>query len=751
MIRFTVLGSLDIRAADGRQLRSVLSQPKRVALLAYLAGAGPGEFRRRDTLLGAFWRDVEDGRARHSLNQALYVLRRALGPEVVVSRGDDEIGIAERELWCDAVAFEQSVDEGRTSEALELYGGDLLEGFFISEAPDFEKWLDAERTRLRKKAAEAAFRLAERLESQGEPGRAAESARWAAELSLDEEPMVRRLVSLLDRVGDRASAVRAYEAFAERLQGELGLEPSPQTQELIETVRSRARTGEAPQPEPAPSPTPRPAVGQTASTPKDGYGEALRRAGAKVGAPTTAGAASPASIAVLPFLDMSPQGDQEYFSDGMAEELIASLAKVDGLRVAARTSSFQFKDPGGDIRSIGQQLNVSSVLEGSVRKSGDRVKVTVQLIHVADGFELWSEVYDGELSDIFAVQEEIARAVVDRLTVELLGKPDAPLVRRHTENLEAYTLYLKGRYVWNHRTSNELRAAIDHFEQAIEVDDSYALAYAGLADSYSILGWYRYLASKKSYEKIKWASEKAVELDPTLAEAYTSLAYAKFLFEWDWEGAELDFKRAIHLNPNYPTAHHWYAEFLMAMGRFDEALAGMSRGQALDPLSLIIATGVGWALFSLGRYEEAIDRYESILRIDADFVILPWFLGPAYVQSGRYEEAAAFYRDRIERHGEHPGLVALLAQAHALGGETDRAESIYAQLEERSRRAPIFPDYHALVLAALGETDQAFHWLDKAVEERCWVMTFLKVDPAYRTLHSDPRFPKLLEKIGLTD
>jgi len=457
------------------------------------------------------------------------------------------------------------------------------------------------------------------------------------------------------------------------------------------------------------------------------------------------------SIAVLPFMNMSDDAENEYFSDGITEEIINALANVPGLRVAARTSAFSFKGENRDITEIGTQLRVTTVLEGSVRTAGQQVRIAAQLVNTADGFHIWSEVYDRELSDIFTLQEEIARTIADKLKVQFLTPVDAPLVERQTENLEAYSLYLKGRYFWNQRTVDGIRASIDCFQEAIALDDAYAQAYAGLADAYSLLGWYRYLSADEVFPRIRWATEKAIGEQCCVPEALTSHGYARFLYEWDFAGAEADFGQAMNLDPNSPTLHHWYGEFLMAMGRLQEAREHLQRAHALDPLSLTITVGMGWSEYFLGRSEKAIEHYEHVLVMKPGFVIVPWFLGPAYVQSGQYSKAVTFYNDWMERLGEHPGLVALLAQAHALAGHVDQAEDIYAGLEERDHRAPVFADYHALVLTALGHNDAAFDYLEKAFDERSWVLVFLKVDPAYQPLRSDPRFSDLVTRIGLPD
>ena len=767
MIRFSTLGALDLRASDGRQLSSVLAQPKRVALLAYLAACATGDTHRRDTLLGLFWPDLDESRGRHALNQALYVLRRALGPTVFISMGDEDLALAPDAIWCDAAAFADAAEAGEHRDALDLYGGDLLDGFFISDAPEFEKWLDNERARLRRLAARSAWAVSAEEETAGRDEEAAEWARRACAYSLEDETALRRLITMLDRVGDRASAVRAYEAFAARLRDELGVEPSPETQDLAAAIRDR-QTPAANATASRPAGTPRPPLdrqpmARTARARPSGLGEIWEAldAGAAVAATErqVAGGGRLAdrkvdrrSVAVLPFVDLSGGVDREYFADGIAEELISALARVEGLRVAARTSSFQFKGKGADVKEIGERLSVDTVLEGSVRMRDDRVRITVQLVDARDGFQIWSERYDRQLADIFSVQEEIACEIVDHLRTELVAaaeRAESPIVTGHTEILEAYTLYLKGRYLWNQRTAEGLRASIQCFEESIALDPAYARAYAGLADAYSLLGWYRYLSSEEAYERIRQNSEKALELQAFLPEALTSHAYAKFIYEWDFPGAEVEFRRALGLNAADSTVRHWYGEYLMAMGRLEQAHEQLLQAHALDPLSLTIAVGLGWSHYFLGEYRKAIERYEGVAAMDPEFVILPWFLGPAYVQAGRYDDAIALYEEWLGRLRDHPGLAALLAQAHALAGREDEARAAQDRLEKAADRAPIFPDYRALVHTALGEDDAAFEWLEAALEERCWVLVFLRVDPAYERLRSDPRFGSLAARIGL--
>lgn len=311
------------------------------------------------------------------------------------------------------------------------------------------------------------------------------------------------------------------------------------------------------------------------------------------------------------------------------------------------------------------------------------MRITAQLVDVARGYHLWSESYDRKMEDVFAIQEEVARTIVDTLKATLVIDNNTPIVKPGTEDPEAYNLYLRGLFHWNRRTATELEKGIELFRQALAIDDRYALAWAGLADSYSILGWYRHIPSLDAYTKTVTAASSAVAVDDSRAEPYASLAYARFLYGWDWKGAEDGFQAAIERNSNYAVARHFYAEFLMAMGRMDEAVEQMELGQTLDPLSPTIGFGVGWVQYFLGNYGAAIDQYERILENNADFVLAPWFLGPAFVMSGQYDLAIEVCERWIPKVRHKSGLLALLAYAHAMAGRRDEALSIVGKLEKR--------------------------------------------------------------------
>jgi serine/threonine protein kinase len=447
------------------------------------------------------------------------------------------------------------------------------------------------------------------------------------------------------------------------------------------------------------------------------------------------------SIAVLPFADLSPQKDQEYFCDGLAEELINRLTNIENLRIPARGSAFSFKGKDLNIQEIGEKLNVEMVLDGSVRKAGDKLRITAELVGVADGYPVWSKIYERKIEDTFALQDEISLAIIDSLQIKLLGKEKANLVKRYTHDLEAYELYLKGRYFWNKRTEEDMRKSVEYFEQAIEKDVTYALAYAGLADSYITIGSWGHLSPREAYPEAKKAALKALEIDDLLAEAYNALAYVKHIYEMDQTGAEEGFKRSIALNPNYATAHQFYSEFLVAMGRPDEALAEIKRAQELDPLSLIINAIAGWPYRLKGEYDKAIEQYKKTLEMDPDFRPAHAYLARAYRDKGMYEEALKEYE--LLNDLEKIGIT------YAEMGRTAEAKEVMNELIEQSKHRYVSPIELARICFTIGENDQGFQWLEKAYEGREVGLNWLKTSRVFDNVRSDPRFQDLLEKMGL--
>ena len=455
------------------------------------------------------------------------------------------------------------------------------------------------------------------------------------------------------------------------------------------------------------------------------------------------------TIAVLPFVDASGDAENEYLSDGITDELIIALSKVEGLHVASRTSVFALKGIREDVRNLGARLNVSTVLEGTVRRAGNRLRITVQLTGVADGRTLWSERYDREMADVFAIQDEIAGTIVSTLRATLLRDlGDLPPVR-YTANIRAYQLYLKGRYWWNRRTQTAILEGIKYFEQAIAEDPGYALAYTGLSDSYALQVDYRGLPVREGMERARALARKALELDDTLAEAHTSLAWVLFIYDWDWAAAGREFARAVQLNPAYSVARQWHAWFLMAMGRVEESLAEGRRAIELDPASVSIRRSMGWLLYYARQPALAVDHLRRALAMNPTADENHRLLGLAYLGLGQYDEAAAAFREAVAA-SETPSLAtADLGVVAAARGRTREARAVLAGLEAEARERYVSPVAFAGLHVQLGDHDAAFEDLERAYQDRRGWLAYLRVEPAVDPLRADPRFTRLLERMRL--
>jgi eukaryotic-like serine/threonine-protein kinase len=448
------------------------------------------------------------------------------------------------------------------------------------------------------------------------------------------------------------------------------------------------------------------------------------------------------SIAVLPFLDLSAEKDQEYFCDGMAEELTSALSRIASLTVAARTSTFAFKGKGQDIQSIGHQLRVTHVLEGSVRKAGDRLRINAQLIAVRDGYQLWSERYDREMTDVFAIQDDIARSIAHTLKVKLGDQTTGQLFNRRADSLEAYHLYLKGQFFWNQRHKGGLRKALECYHQAIATEPTYALAYAGIANSYVTLGAFTYLSPGEAFPRAKAAAERALEIDEGLADAHTALGTIALLYDRNWLQARRAHDRALELNPEYPTGHSWYSWCLVALGRVEEAIAEQKKALSIDPLSLMINTLVGAVLYHARRYDEARNQLLRTIEMDPNFGTAQSYLGIVYEALGEPERAIA-HLERARELMDLPMVLANLAHAYAVSGRQREARTLVAELEAATTRRFLSPFFAAAVYAGLGEADRAFEYLDNAVAIRDAWIPFLRQDPRLDVLQDDPRFSDL--------
>lgn len=457
----------------------------------------------------------------------------------------------------------------------------------------------------------------------------------------------------------------------------------------------------------------------------------------------------PPSVAVLPFMDDSPEKGYAYLCEGIPNTLINALTTVQNLRVPARTSSFFFADKGLDIRAIGQKLNVENVLEGSIQVVGSSLRVTASLVKVNDGYPLWNATYDRRLEDVFAIQDEIAQAIVRELKIKLLDEQEERLFRRDTESMEAYKLYLEGLYHWNRRTGRDLNRAIELFTRTVDNDPDYAMAYVGLADSYSLLSQYGDARPKDSYPRARAAAAKALEINENLAEAHTSLGYVYERHDWNWKAAEAAFKRALELNPNYATGHFWYGELFANFGRFEESIREMKRALELDPVSLVISTNLGWVYLMAGRLDEALAQLQKTIEMDPHFAAARLMLGFVHLNLKNFPEAIKEMKRARELSGDAVLTVSSLGYVYAEAKMLEEAGGILEELKARSLRQYVSPYKLAVINAALNDSDKAFELAEKAYEEKDEYLVFMKIDPSWAPLHSDPRYQALLKKLGL--
>jgi adenylate cyclase len=458
------------------------------------------------------------------------------------------------------------------------------------------------------------------------------------------------------------------------------------------------------------------------------------------------------SIAVLPFENLSEDKANAYFADGIQEEILTRLSKIADLKVTSRTSTQRFKSSVENLPVIARQLGVANILEGTVQKAGDQVRVNVQLIDAANDAHLWAERYDRKLTDIFAVESDIAANIAEALQAKLTGAERQAIASRPTEDAEAHQLYLKGRFYWNKRTPDAVKTSLQYFEEAIEKDSKYALAYAGLAASYCSLGFSfdaGSLSPSEAVPKAKRAVQKALEIDESLAEAHTALAFIKLNHDWDWPGAETEFKRALELNPNYDNARHWYSHYLTSLGRIEESLIESKRALELDQLGLIMNVHLGWHYFYARQYDLAVEQLHKTLELDPNYGLTHWYLGVAYAQKAKYDDAVAELRKGQDLLRGNVGVRADMGHAYAVSGNKDEAERLINELNMLSEQRYVSSYHTALIYTGLEEDDRAFEWLESAYRERSDLLVYLAVEPRLDRLRPDSRFESLLRRIGL--
>ena len=774
MFSLKLLGGASIQTPSG-PLTGRATQRRRIALLAMLAVARTRGMS-RDKAVAYLWPEQDGEHGRPLLSDSIYRVNQALGGEAILSTSDD-LRLSPELLPSDVDEFEDAIERGEWQRAAELYAGPFLDGFFVSDAEEFERWVDTERARLGRAYARALEALSEDAERRKD---AVEAVRWWRALAAQDPYSSRvavRLMRALDQAGDRAAALQHARVHATLLAEEFGTEPDAAVAELAASMRAQpiATTPTAPPvpsgPLTAAAATVPPVVASAAppvvSPPaqrgrRSRWPAAVALAAVVIAIAVAArgraheGGANPASVAVLPFIDLSAAGDHEYFSDGMTEELINTLGRVQGVRVASRTSSFAFKGKPTDVREVGTRLGVATVLDGSVRTAGDKLRITARLSNARDGYQLWSRTYERDLADVFDIQEEISRSIVETLKGTLVGSADSAATASRGIDLEAYNLYLrgrhalymKGRYSWYRRTEEGLKSAAAFFADAIEKDSTYALAHAGLADANAVLGFYDYVAPREAFPRAERAARQAMALDSTQVQPYATLGYVELYHNWNWSRAEEWFTRAIDVGPRYSTAHQWYANFLTARAQFDEAERAMRRAEEIDPLSLIASAAHGWVLYYAGEYERAAEQCRLTLELDPDYAVALLWRGWALQEMGRVPEAVALLQRAVELTHRSALFVASLARAQAATGDSVSARALLRELDERASRVYV-PTYEvAKVYLALGGRDHALDLLERAYHERSHSMVFLGVDPQLRPLHGVERFETLIRRVG---
>ena len=695
MLQLQVLGTPTVTAGGGA-CGGAAAQRKGIALLALLAGAGRRGLS-RDRVLAALWPETPADRANHRLTQLLYSLRRDLG-SAELFLGSTDLRLNPGVLATDLDTFTAALEAGEFERAAAVYRGPFLDGFYLSGAPQFEQWVEEERARLAERQASALEALARAAAAAGD-GVAA--AGWWRQLA-QAEPLNARVavcyMEALGAAGDRPTALRFAGAYQTLLRQEFDADPDPAVLAAAERLRHLP---------------------------------------------------SAPAIAVLPFTNLTPGGESAYFSEGLAEEIGNALARLRGLRVASRTSVYALRDKGLDAREIGERLGVGALLEGSVRKVGSRIRLSVRLVDAADGCQRWSESYERTLADIFTLQEELSSALAAVLPLRH-DQTAVRLVPRPTDVVDAYTLYLRGRYAAHKRTPESLSLGVEYFEQAVERDPGYALAHAGLAECWALLGFPEFgnLEWSATGPRARAAALEALRLEPSLALAHLWLGVVHFLYDWDWAAAEAEFRRAVQLDPRDAIAETWYALFLGARGRHDEALRRILHAEALEPLSLSVRLSVGRCYHRAGRYEQARDALAGILKSEPGHRLIMIWLARVLTSMGRADEGVALL-ERLPPEERTPYVRSVLARSLAMAGRREEALTLCAELERevaegRAGALGVVP-----ALAYLGQRERALEYLRESVRRREPFVVWMATDDSYTPLRELPGYRELLRELGL--
>lgn len=697
MITIQLLGGACLRAGDA-PIMGPPAQRHRIALLALIVAAWPQPVS-RDRAMALLWPERDLAGARRLLNLAVHVLRSALGEGAIGSAGDGLLLDPSR-VNCDLHQLRSAIAANAPERIVQLYTGPLLDGFHLTESSEFGYWLDEHRSELAHAYIGALLTVAQRQEHTGDlHGRIGTCRRLVA---ADPHSGVHALALMeaLDAAGDRAGALQHAAEHARRLATDLRLEPDPAVKAMAERLRA------------APA----------------------RRSLA-------------AAIAVLPFLNLSGDAEHEYFTEGITEDVIAHLSRSRTLQVIARASTMAFRQRQQPIGEIARRLSAGTVLDGSVRWAGDRVRIVVTLVEAATGQHRWNETYDRQVTDIFAVQTEVALQIAAALEAELSPAQPAGVRKEPTRDVQAYRLFLQGRRWLTLYSAEGYAHALEYFERALARDPDFALAWADLAITYTEMTETGAAAATEAYQRAAAAAANALRLDPELSAAHVTLGFIRMVHDFDWAAAEQAFKRALELSPSNADAYNLYGRLCAAHERYDEAVALLQRAQELDPLAhrVDIATG----LLRAGRYVEATRRAEEAVELDPEIARAHATLGWAYFLTGRREEGVAELERAVALSAGNSLWLSQLGEAYAMVGQEERAREILRQMEERARSSYVSAYHFAYIYAGLGEADRAMDFLERAVAERAGPAYGVKGSFLLASLHGHPRFRALLRQMNL--
>ncbi len=713
MLRLRALGGLSIEDAE-RMLGGAATQRKPLALMALLAAAGPRGVS-RDKLLACLWPETSAGKATHRLTQLIYALRRDLGIDDLFV-GSTELRLRASALTTDIAEFTGALEGGDVARAVGVYGGPFLDGFYLSDTPTFERWAEEQRSALARRYVAALESLAHDAARRGDLVAAAGYWRQLSHAEPLNAHVAASYIRALGAAGDRVGALRYARSYAALLRAEFDIDPDPEVLAAVE----RARTDRV--------------VADGSGQPRDA-------------SPGSSAAWHAPAIAVLPFTERGPEDETRYFSAGMTDELTAALARVPGLRVASRASTKAFTDCDLDIRQIADRLGVSAVVDGSVRKVGNRIRVSARVVSGTDGRELWSATYDRTLDQVFALQRALAHDVVGALPISTASPPEIEFSPPLTVT-GAYPLLLRGRYAVRKRTVEGLALAIEYFEQVVEMDPTCGPAHVGLAECWALRGFAEFgdVESTVAMPRARAAALEAQRIDPRLADAHTALGMVHLLFDWEWAAAHDEFRRAVQLEPRNWFAQTWYAIYLAAAGRHDESIRRILYAETLEPLSLQLRLCVGRCYVLARRYREATEYLEALLAVEPGHTLVTVWLARSLCASGRHGDAL----DRLGRvpAALHTAYLRRMMVCALLGvGRAEEAREML-RLVQRDLAEGRVPRSSVMHLAApsvvLGEHDAALDALEQAVRFRSGLLPFLMGEPELDCLRSRPRFRAVL-------